>query len=259
VAASTDASVALTFTTRDQASPGIQRIGGNLTRLQSSAAGVGKVFANNATAFLTAGLALSSIGGQASGLLVKFGVLNEKQGDIVNTTVQIAAVVLGAITAFSSLGLAIGASSVGFGVIGAAIVSFTSLAVVLVGVIASLTTGFQLLADPANLSSIEKLTGVRFPTFDRPGEEPSRLGRLGGFALGGLAPGLDPQRLRESVEQTSGFLSRTGLGGVGNPGGGSPIIIQAGTIVADEGGMRELEKRLRQIRKEDERTRGISK
>jgi len=47
--------------------------------------------------------------------------------------------------------------------------------------------------------------------------------------------------------------------GRGDDRKGDTVIIQAGTIVADEGGMRELEKKLRQIRKEDERTRGISK
>ena len=36
-----DASIALTFTARDNASPAIQRLGGNLSRLGAAAAGVG--------------------------------------------------------------------------------------------------------------------------------------------------------------------------------------------------------------------------
>jgi len=144
VAANTDASVALTFTTRDQASPGIQRIGGNLTRLQSTAAGVGKVFANNATAFLTAGLALSSIGGQASSLLVKFGVLNERQGDFVNTGFQITAVVLGGVTAFSSLALALNLSRLGIGGLAAGFIGLLPLIIAVAG--AAAATGIAIAA-----------------------------------------------------------------------------------------------------------------
>jgi len=260
MAANTDASVALTFTTRDQASPGIQRIGGNLTRLQSTAAGVGKVFANNATAFLTAGLALSSIGGQASSLLVKFGVLNEKQGDMVNTVFQISAVVLGAVTAFSSLSVAIGLSSIGFG--GLAVAAGVALPIILVftAALAALFTLAELFKDPTAPTTFERITGIDVLRAKQPaGTRPGRL------APGEASFGEDPLAAAGGVgrdilrQARSVFLGQTG----GQPrvveGGTGSVIINQGTIIADEGGMRDLEKRLRQIRKEDERTRGISK
>jgi len=260
MAANTDASVALTFTTRDQASPGIQRIGGNLSRLQSTAAGVGKVFANNATAFLTAGLALSSIGGQASSLLVKFGVLSETQGDVVNTIFQVSAVVLGAVTAFSSLALAISAGSIGFSAIAASAVIALPIILALGAALATVVTLGQLLRDPTAPTTFEQITGIDVLRTKQPaGTRPGRL------APGEAAFGEDPLAAAGGVGRDIGrqLLAAFGIGRGGQPrilgaeAGG--VTINAGTIIADEGGMRDLEKRLRQIRKEDERTRGISK
>jgi len=253
MAANTDASVALTFTTRDQASPGIQRIGGNLTRLGSVAQGVGKVFSQNATAFLTAGLALSSIGGQASSLLVKFGVLNEKQGDIVNTGFQITAVVLGTVTAVSSLTTALVASSISMG---AAVIVAGAWGAALFAVVAAtvaLSTALEILIDPTKRTGIERLFGFDIPTADDPGAPKTRRGRISGAIFPGV-PGragigeafLGPER-RIAEQKRAEAREFFGL-----------TIINQGTIIADEGGMQQLERRLQRVRGEERRTRGIT-
>jgi len=259
-----DASIALTFTARDNASPAIQRLGGNLSRLSSAAASVGKVLAANTATFLTAALALSSIGAQASQLGVKFGLLTEKQGDFLNTAFQVTAVVLGTAAVLAQLTQTLGGTTASILKGTTALILFASWAAVVLGIVTTLVTAFQLLNDPANLTTIEKLFGVRLPTFDRPGEAPTGAGRLGGAAVTGLTAGaVDLQELRDSVEFINRNLLRIGLGGFGprggGGGGGQPVIINNGTIIADENGIRSLETRLRRVRKEDERARGITK
>jgi len=251
VTPSQDASIALTFSTRDQASPGIQRIGGNLSRLQATAQGVGKVFAQNATAFLAASLALSSIGGQASQLAVKFGFLSEEQGDFLNTAFQVSAVTLGAVTAFSTLATAL--KGVSFVAITAAFVAFLPIALAVGAALVVITTAIEILRDPGKRTSIEKLFDFDIPTADEPGAPKTRRGRISGAIFPGL-PGrpagigealIGPER-RQAEEKRREAREFFGL-------------INQGTIIADENGIRKLEDRLRRVRKEDERARGITK
>jgi len=260
MAANTDASVALTFTTRDQASPGIQRIGGNLTRLQSTAAGVGKVFSQNSTAFLSAGLALATAGGQIAQLGVRFGILNEEQGEILGTTLQVTGVVLSLVTAVASMSIAFGAAGITIGAIGGALAAM--LPIILAVGFAAAATGIAIAVLFKTITEGPTAGGkIVQGLLERVGvpEGPAE------FISGGAG-----ERLRGQFERNRGNFRGRGLqnqsfqrnpfGGDDNNGrAGDTIVIQAGTIVADEGGMRELEKRLRQIRKEDERTRGISK
>jgi len=251
-----DASIALTFTARDNASPAIQRLGGNLSRLGAAAAGVGKILANNTAAFLGAALALSSIGAQASQLGVKFGLLTEEQGDFLNTAFQVTAVVLGTAAVMAQLVQTLLAAGVGIGAMGAAFVAFLPIALLVGAALAAIVTSIELIRDPTLPTTFEKITGIdvlraKEPAGTRPGvlapgeksftEDPLA-------AAGGI--GRDILRQARAV-----FLGQTG----GQSRISEPVIINNGTIIADENGIRSLETRLRRVRKEDERARGITK
>jgi len=257
-----DASIALTFTARDNASPAIQRLGGNLSRLGAAASGVGKILAQNTTAFLTAGIALATLGSQAAQLGVKFGLISEETGNLIGTISVVAGLALGLAAVLAQVTQTLGGTTESLKKGTGAMIAFASWATVVLGIVIALVTAFELLNDPAKLATIEKLFGVRLPTFDRPGEEPTGAGRLGGAAVTGLtAGGVDPQELRTSFEQLNNILRKTGLGGFTGVtgGGGQPVIINQGIIIADENGIRNLESRLRRIRGEEQRARGITK
>lgn len=225
-----NASVALTFTTRDQASPGIQRIGGNMQRLQAQAEGVGNVMAKNSTAFLAAGLALSSIGGQVSGLAIRFGLLSQEQGDFVNVGFQVSAVVLGTVTALAVLKTALVASGSSFAAFGATLLPVLTIALAVVAAILFLTSALQGLKDPTQETLIEKIPGLE---------------------LGG---GAGPTRTRGEL-----FFGKTQkLQQDDFASGIRQNIINVGVLVADETGLRALERKLRGIRGEESRTRGLT-
>jgi len=71
------------------------------------------------------------------------------------------------------------------------------------------------------------------------------------------------ERLRGQFERNRGNFRGRGLQNFGDrvdnnnrDRGGNTVIIQAGTVIADEGGVRELERRLKTVRLEETRTRG---
>ena len=263
MASNVDANVALTFTTRDQASPGIQRLGGNLTRLQANAAGVGKAFTQNSTAFIGAGLALATAGAQVAQLGVKFGLFDEETGKTLGTVLQVTGVFFTMAGAIGQTIAVVAGFGIGIGGITAAFISFLPIALTVLAVltaIAAIVTLGQILGDPTAPTTFEKVTGIDVLRTKQPAGTRSRQLAPGevGFgedffgAAGGVARDIGRQARSVFLGQTGG-QPRIGEGGAGG------VTINAGTIIADEGGMRDLEKRFRQIRKEDERTRGISK
>ena len=236
-----NASVVLTFTTRDNASPGIQRIGANLTRLQSTAAGVGKVFAQNSTAFIGAGLALATAGAQVAQLGVKFGLLNAKQGEILGTSLQVAGVfftMTGALAQVVATATGLGLT---MAVLGSTLIAFLPVALAVAVAIAAIVTGLQLLRDPTKPTTLEQLTGIKLGGGAGPG-------RTRADAFFGLTP---PEGAKPLF---SGRGKPAFQGGIF--GDKQPVVINAGVLVADETGLRELEPRLRNVRGEEQRTRG---
>ena len=232
-----NASVVLTFTTRDNASPGIQRIGANLTRLQSTAAGVGKVFAQNSTAFIGAGLALATAGAQVAQLGVKFGLLNEKQGEILGTSLQVAGVfftMTGAIAQVIATATGMGLT---LAIITGSLAAMAATVLFLVSTFAALgaiITSIQGIFDPSKPLLIERILPESIQRLVPGGGSEARARSAGrGANIGGL--------INRATEPNVA---------------GNSVILNIGTMIADEFGLRELERRLRNVRGEEQRTRG---
>ena len=228
-----NASVVLTFTTRDNASPGIQRIGANLTRLQSTAAGVGKVFTQNATAFIGAGLALATAGTQVAQLGVKFGLLDEKQGEILGTSLQVAGVFFTMSGAIAQVIATLGGMGISIGVLAASLGGLITL----------------LIAAAAAIVVLE-LSARKIE--DRFGIDVSRGGGPFADIIQGRVPGAGQPTGQES------FLGKTISQVTAPNAAGGSVILNVGTLIADEFGLRELQRRLRGLSGEEKRTRGVT-
>jgi len=281
----TDASVTLTFRIRDSVSGGLRNIQSGLRGVSTGVRNTSTFLATNSAQFVTLGGVAVAAAGPLANLAVKFGIVNKEQGEILKTTVETG----GALVAFATLlstvalvvqntgggfaGLGVGIAAFAAKLIGATpvILAFTASALALGVALTAVIKEFKEVGSSAdflkNVTS-KKLFGIPILTKEERGflfgdEETGQLAL--GERIAGAKGGIRGSEFRES----GGIRGRAGL--IGGPtaadfrsGGGfggseNPLIINQGTIITDEAGLRELERKLSPIRKQEQNIRGITK
>lgn len=236
-AGNTDSSVTLTFRARDQVSPVMNRVEGSLNRVGQSAAATGRFVAANATTLVSLGAAAVAAAGPLSQMLVQMGLINEEQQKTVQSGILLGGVLVSTGTFVVQLAQLIVVSGL-ISRLRAMNLSMASLGPTVLAVasaIVALTTALQILAGQE--TTLEKLGLLEIP-----GE--NRAGRLAGFGTRALPFG-------------AGHIPGVSERAAGIAGGAQNVVVNAGTIVADEGGLRELSKRIGRIFQEEERIGGF--
>ncbi len=263
----TDASVTLTFRIRDNVSGGLQNIKSNLRGVQDGVRSTGSFMAANANKFIAIGAAGVIVGQSLGQLGVQLGILDEEQGKTFGNIVQGASSVAAGLGGLALIGTAlapvfakltltgIGAFATKLVALNPLILAVTATTLALAVAVSAVVLEFQQVG-----SSADKFIEIASKLGKKPGELARDVFSTAGSAAGTIRrdPGKFGGQLADLVKGglTGDFTPAGQRGFQGNQG---VTIVNQGTIIADEGGLRELFRRISALGKEDDRVRGTGR